>query len=200
MVQPSSAKPWASAAMLAADTGSSAAKFMSTPRATHPLRLLPMLGERQSACCTQRSAAQILTLEAIAVRVLIGVFVEVRHFGSRPTAGDHLDQLLAVKARLVQIGRPAGRAWIATPVAIDAMAKLAVRLVAEQALAERHVLGLRRAETEDDDRRGDNKVASLHEHIPEDGDATIMRTPSSLTVRTRTAWSGCAFREVPAYL
>jgi hypothetical protein len=47
----------------------------------------------------------------------------VRHFGSRPTAGDHVDQLLAVKARLVQIGRPAGRTRITTPVTIDAMAK-----------------------------------------------------------------------------
>jgi hypothetical protein len=36
----------------------------------------------------------------------------------------------------VQIGRPAGRAWITTPVAIDAVAKLAIRLVAKQALAE----------------------------------------------------------------
>jgi hypothetical protein len=49
---------------------------------------------------------------------------------SRPTAGDHLDQLLAAKPRLVQIGRPAGRAWITTPVAIDAVAKLAICLVA----------------------------------------------------------------------
>src|ERR1700683_925558 len=56
----------------------------------------------------RRIRAQILALEAIAVRVLIGVFVEVRHLGSRTPAGDHLDQLLAVKARLVQIGR---RAW-----------------------------------------------------------------------------------------
>ena len=71
--------------------------------------------------------AQILALEAIAVRVLIGVFVEVRHFGSGTPAGDHLDQLPSVKARLVQIGRPAWGAWIATPVAIDAVAKLAVR-------------------------------------------------------------------------
>src|SRR5215471_7985475 len=49
----------------------------------------------------RRIGAQILPIEAIAVRVLIGVFVEVRHFGSRPTAGDHLDHLLAVKARFV---------------------------------------------------------------------------------------------------
>src|SRR5271169_2385476 len=95
----------------------------------------------------RRFRAQILALEAIAVRFLVGVFVEVRHFGSRPTAGDHLDQLLAVKARLVQIGRPAGRARITTPVAINAVARLAVRLVAKQALAERPVLGPRRAET-----------------------------------------------------
>src|SRR5262249_26162247 len=74
-------------------------------------------GQRRRMRIARRSAAQFLALEAIAVRVLIGVFVEVRHFGSRPTAGDDLDQLFAVKARLVQIGCPAGRAWIATPVA-----------------------------------------------------------------------------------
>src|SRR6516162_3332202 len=91
-------------------------------------------GQRRRTRIARRIAAQILAFEAIAVRVLIGVFVEVRHFGSRPTAGDHLDQLRAVKARLVQIGRPAWRAGIATPIAIDAVAELAVRLVAKQAL------------------------------------------------------------------
>jgi len=34
------------------------------------------------------------------------------------------------------LARPAGRAWITTPVAIDAVAKLAVRFVAGEALAE----------------------------------------------------------------
>src|SRR6516225_7421717 len=97
-------------------------------------------GQRRRMRIARRIGTQILPTEAIAVRVLIGVFVEVRHFGSRPTAGDHLDQLLAVKARLLQIGRPAGRTRITTPVTIDAMAKLAVRLVTEQGLAERHVL------------------------------------------------------------
>jgi hypothetical protein len=29
---------------------------------------------------------------------------------------------------------------------------------------------------------------------------TILKTPVALTVQTRTAWSGCAFRAVPAYL
>jgi hypothetical protein len=43
---------------------------------------------------------------------------------------------IAANPRLVQIGRPAGRAWITTPVAIDAVAKLAIRLVSKQALAE----------------------------------------------------------------
>src|SRR6516162_4843212 len=122
----------------------------------HCLDLAP--GQRRRMRIVRRSAAQILALEAIAVGVLIGVFVEVRHFGSRPAAGDHLDQLLAVKARLAQIGRPAGRAWIATPVAIDAVAKLAVRLVPKQTLAEGHVLGSRRAENKDDDRRDEDKV------------------------------------------
>src|SRR5262249_32627143 len=75
----------------------------------------------------------------------------------------------AVQARLVQIGRPAGRSWIAVPVAIDAVAKLAVRLVAKQALAEGHVLGSRRAETKDDDRRDNGKIANLHERVPEGG-------------------------------
>ena len=57
------------------------------------------------------------------------------------------------------------------------MAKLAIRLVAEQALAERHVLGLHRAETRDDTRRDDNKVASLHERIPEDGQHHVIKIP-----------------------
>src|SRR5262249_21732501 len=73
------------------------------------------------------------------------------------------------KARLAQIGGPAGRAWIAAPVAIDAVAKLTVRLVAEQAFAEGHVLGSRRAGTKDDDRRHDDKVTNLHERVPEAG-------------------------------
>ena len=55
----------------------------------------------------RRICAQILALEAITVRVLIGESVEMRHFGSRTPAGDHFDQLLSVKVRLVQIGRPA---------------------------------------------------------------------------------------------
>jgi transposase InsO family protein len=51
-----------------------------------------------------------------------------REAGVRPSMGSVGDAC--------QIGRPAGRAWITTPVAIDAVAKLAIRLVAKQALAE----------------------------------------------------------------
>ena len=56
------------------------------------------------------------------------------------------------------------------------------------------------AQAEALDRRGDNKVASLHEHVPEEADTATVKNPSFFTVRTRTAWSGCACREVPAYL
>src|SRR5215467_14372554 len=40
------------------------------------------------ACCV---VAEILPLQPVAVRILVSVFVEVRHFGPRPPAGDHLD-------------------------------------------------------------------------------------------------------------
>ena len=47
------------------------------------------------------------------------------------------------------------------------------------------------AQAEALDRRGDNKVASLHEHVPEEADTATVKNPSFFTVRTRTAWSGC---------
>src|SRR4029453_17676764 len=82
--------------------------------------------------------------ETVAALVLVGVFVEVRHLPAGPAAGDHLDQLLAVEAGLVQVRRLAGRARIAAAVAVDAVAELAVRLLLKEALAERHVLRGRR--------------------------------------------------------
>src|SRR5262245_6136117 len=78
--------------------------------------------------------------EAVAALVLVGVFVEVRHLRAGPATGDHLDQLLALEAGLVQVRSLAGRARIAVAVAVDAVAELAVRLLLKKALAERHVL------------------------------------------------------------
>jgi hypothetical protein len=78
--------------------------------------------------------------EAVASLVLVGVFVEVRHLRAGPAAGDHLDQLLAVETGLVQVRRLAGRARIATAVAVDAVAELAVRLLLKKALTEGHIL------------------------------------------------------------
>ena len=89
----------------------------------------------------RRVVAEVLALEAIAVRVLIGIFVEVRHFGARPAAGDHLDQLVAVENGFMQVGGTSGRAWVAAPVAVGAVAELAVRLVVEQPVAEGDILG-----------------------------------------------------------
>src|SRR5262245_15349474 len=78
--------------------------------------------------------------ETVAALVLVGIFVEVRHFGAGPAAGDHLDQLLALEAGLVQVRSLAGRTRIAVAIAVDAVAELAVRLLLKKALAERHVL------------------------------------------------------------
>src|SRR5262245_7293962 len=84
--------------------------------------------------------AEIRGREAIAARVLVGVFVEVRHLRAGSPAGDHLDQLLAGQGALVQVRSLARRTWIAAPIAIDPMAELAIRLVLKQTLAERSVL------------------------------------------------------------
>src|SRR6476619_7989117 len=83
--------------------------------------------------------AEFLGGEAVTVLGLVGISIEVRHFGAGPAAGDHLDQLLAVEPGLVQIRGLARRAWIAAAVAIHAVAELAVRLVPIQTLAERRV-------------------------------------------------------------
>src|SRR3954465_10868106 len=80
--------------------------------------------------------AELLGGEAVAVLGVVGIFIEMRHFGTGPAAGDHLDQLLAVEPGPVQIRGLARRAWIAAAVAVHAMAELAVRLVAIQTLAE----------------------------------------------------------------
>ena len=84
--------------------------------------------------------AEILPLQPVAVRILVGVFIEMRHFGPWPPTSDHLDQLIAIEMGLMQIGSSARRARIAAAVTVDAVAELAVRLVLEQALSEGGVL------------------------------------------------------------
>src|SRR5262245_19843111 len=80
--------------------------------------------------------ADFLVRHAVATLVLIGVFVEVRHFRTGPAAGDDLDELVTSQRRLVQVGRLSRRTRIAVPIAVDAMAELAIRLVVEQPLPE----------------------------------------------------------------
>src|SRR5215467_57952 len=58
----------------------------------------------------RRVVAEILPLQPVAVRILISIFVKMRHFSSRPTARDHFDQLIATKMGLMQIGGSARRA------------------------------------------------------------------------------------------
>src|SRR5262249_59575385 len=74
----------------------------------------------------RRVVAEILPLQPVAVRILISIFVEMRHFSSRPPARDHFDQLIATKMGLMQIGGSTRRARIATAVTVDAVAELAV--------------------------------------------------------------------------
>src|SRR5258708_13346272 len=67
-----------------------------------------------------RVVAKILPLEPVAVGVLIGIFVEMGHFGPRPPAGDHFYQLTAIEMGLSQICGSTGRARAAptaTPLA-----------------------------------------------------------------------------------
>jgi hypothetical protein len=54
------------------------------------------------------------------------------------------------------------------------VAKLAVRFVVKQARAERHILGVRLAETKDDHRHGDHSLASLHERVPKEDGRKVM--------------------------
>src|SRR5215475_4599386 len=89
----------------------------------------------------RRVGTQILAFQAIAVRILVGVFVEVRHLGGRPPAGDDLDQLGAIERSLVQVGSSTRRARIAAPVAVRAVAELAIGLFVEEAVAEGYILG-----------------------------------------------------------
>jgi len=65
---------------------------------------------------------------AVAALVLVGELVEMRHFGSGTATRDHFDHLLAIENRLVQIGRLSWRTRIASAVAIDPVAVLAIRL------------------------------------------------------------------------
>src|SRR5262249_55274013 len=88
----------------------------------------------------RRVAAEVLPLQPVAVRVLISIFVEMRHFGPWPPARDHLDQLIATEMGLMQIGGAARRARIATAITVDAVAELAIGLVLKQTLTEGCVL------------------------------------------------------------
>src|SRR5258708_1641755 len=83
-----------------------------------------------------RVVAKILPLEPVAVGVLIGIFVEMGHFGPRPPAGDHLYQLIAIEMGFMQICGSTGRARVAATVTVDAMAELTVPLVLEQTPAQ----------------------------------------------------------------
>src|SRR3989442_2905021 len=66
------------------------------------------LGQAGRVRIGRHLVAELRGGEPIAVLVLVGVFIEVRHFRAGAAAGDHLDQLLAVEAGLVQIRRLAG--------------------------------------------------------------------------------------------
>src|SRR5262249_24922488 len=114
--------------------------------------------------------------EAVAALVVVGVFVEVRHLGAGPPTGDHLDQLLMVETRLVQIRRLAGRARIAVAVAIDAMTELAVGLFVIEAIAERRVL---RADSsgQREQRNNDKRLSADHTCR-----STIMRLISAIAL------------------
>src|ERR1700730_11777870 len=118
-------------------------------------------------------AAQILSLQPVAVRVLIGVFVEMRHFGPWPPASDHLDQLITIEMSLAQIGSAAWRARITATVAIDPMAELAVRLVLEQALAEGRVLCIGKVH-----RQKEYRCANCGDHAA--SQPTISRRPDCI--------------------
>src|SRR5258707_14504086 len=64
----------------------------------------------------------------------------MRHCGRRPSARDHVDQLLADERGLVQIGSLSWGAWIATSIPIRTVAELAVCLVLIDTLGERWAL------------------------------------------------------------
>src|SRR3954454_25089546 len=83
--------------------------------------------------------------QTVAVRFLVGGFVEMRHFGPWPAARDHLDQMLAVQEGFAEIGGSSGRARVATTIAIWSVAELTIRLFLVKPLAKRNVLGSRRA-------------------------------------------------------
>src|SRR3954469_1231563 len=78
--------------------------------------------------------------QAVAALVFVRVLVEMRHFRRRPSARDHLDQLLAGERGLVQIGSLSWGAWIAASIPIRPVAELAVCLVLIDTLGERWAL------------------------------------------------------------
>src|SRR3977135_2055472 len=78
--------------------------------------------------------------QAVAALVFVRVLVEMRHFRRRPSARDHVDQLLADERGLAQIGSLSWGAWIATSIPIRPVAELAVCLVLIDTWAERWAL------------------------------------------------------------
>jgi hypothetical protein len=95
----------------------------------------------------------------------------------------------------VQIGGTARRARIAAPVAIDAVAELAVRLFVKQAVAEGHILGGGGAEAEDGGRRGDDKFAGIHWRIPSSVFSYNPNTNSMVWLRMSNChWRGALLR------
>src|SRR5579871_2066380 len=115
----------------------------------------------------RRVVAQILAAQAVTVRILVGVFVEVRHLGARPPESDDFDELIAIKRGLVQIGGAARRARVAAPVAVGPMAELAIRLLVKQPIAEGDILGGGGRELEGGGHdAGDGEFADVHTKLP----------------------------------
>src|SRR5919198_346699 len=86
------------------------------------------LGEAGRVWIGRYVLAEFCGGEAVAALVLVGIFVEVRHFRAGPAAGNHFNQLLAVEPGLVQIRCLPRRARITVAVAVDPVAELAIRL------------------------------------------------------------------------
>src|SRR5712671_6567635 len=138
--------------------------------------------------------AELRRGEAIALLGLVSVFVKMRHLRSGPSASDHLDQLLAIELGRVQVRRLSRRARIATPVAIDAMAELTVRLLVIQAIAKGAVLCADNACccSERDGGQEQQIVHALLRYVflkrRAGAGGACSRECRSLRARTRTAW------------
>src|SRR4030088_2514623 len=155
------------------------------------------LGQTRRMRIRRDLLAELSRGEAIALLGLVSVFVKMRHLRSGPSASDHLDQLLAIELGRVQVRRLSRRARIATPVAIDAMAELTVRLLVIQAIAKGAVLGADRAccwSERDDSQEQQIVHALVRIFLKRRAGAGGTRSPECrpLRARTRTAWFGCA--------